>query len=112
MLCCPVHNWYLGGSQVFAIHMWHSDYAISRGGMWLLQERKCFDVCTVVKMDTHSVRMIVNRARQLCSGIHKVQEEGVGQGIHGDELHWTKVVSTAGVISGLLPGTEKAGEDL
>jgi hypothetical protein len=38
-------------------------------------------------IDTHSVRMIVNRARQLCSGIHKVQEEGVGQGTHGDELH-------------------------
>jgi hypothetical protein len=36
---------------------------------------------------THSVRMIVNRARQLCSGIHKVQDEGVGQEIHGDELH-------------------------
>jgi hypothetical protein len=33
------------------------------------------------------VRMIVNRARQLCSGTHKVQEEGVGQEIHGDELH-------------------------
>jgi hypothetical protein len=32
------------------------------------------------------VRMIVNCARQLCSGIHKVQE-GVGQGTHGDELH-------------------------
>jgi hypothetical protein len=27
--------------------------------------------------------MIVNRARQLCSGIHKVQEEGVGQEIYG-----------------------------
>jgi hypothetical protein len=36
---------------------------------------------------THSVRMTVNRARQLCSGIHTVQEEGVGQEIHGDELH-------------------------
>jgi hypothetical protein len=34
-----------------------------------------------------SIRMIVNRARQLCIGIHKVQEEGVGQEIHGDELH-------------------------
>jgi hypothetical protein len=34
-----------------------------------------------------SVRMIVNHARQLCSGIHRVQEEGVGQGTHGDELH-------------------------
>jgi hypothetical protein len=56
--------------------------------------------------------MIVNRARQLCTGIHKVHEEGVGQEIHGDELHWTKVGSTAGVISGLSPGTEKAGEDL
>jgi hypothetical protein len=54
----------------------------------------------------------VNCARQLCSGIHKVQEEGVGQGTHGDELHLTKVGSTAGVISGLSPGTEKAGEDL
>jgi hypothetical protein len=31
--------------------------------------------------------MTVNRARQLCSGIHKVHEEGVGQEIHGDELH-------------------------
>jgi hypothetical protein len=29
----------------------------------------------------------VNRARQLCSGNHKVHEEGVGQEIHGDELH-------------------------
>jgi hypothetical protein len=38
-------------------------------------------------LDTHSVRMIVNRARQLCSGAHKVQEQGVGQGTHGDELH-------------------------
>jgi hypothetical protein len=28
-----------------------------------------------------------NHARQLCSGIHKVQEEGVGQEIQGDELH-------------------------
>jgi hypothetical protein len=35
----------------------------------------------------HSVRMIVNRARQLCSGIHKVQEEGVDQEIHGNKLH-------------------------
>jgi hypothetical protein len=48
----------------------------------------------------------------ILSGIHKVQEQGVGQGVHGDELHWTKVGSTAGVISGLSPGTEKAGEDL
>jgi hypothetical protein len=54
----------------------------------------------------------VNRARQLCSGTHKVQEEGVGQGIHGDELHWMKVGSTAGVISGLSPGAEETGEDL
>jgi hypothetical protein len=38
-------------------------------------------------LDTHSVRMIVNFARQLCSGTHKVQEEGVGQEIHGAELH-------------------------
>jgi hypothetical protein len=38
-------------------------------------------------LDIHSARMIVNRARQLCSGIHKEQEEGVGQGIHGNELH-------------------------
>jgi hypothetical protein len=36
---------------------------------------------------TPSVRMIVNRSRQLCSGIHKVHEEGVGQGTHGEELH-------------------------
>jgi hypothetical protein len=56
--------------------------------------------------------MIVNRARQLCSGIHKVQEEGAGQKIHGDELHWMKVGSTAGEISGLSPGAEKVGEDL
>jgi hypothetical protein len=56
--------------------------------------------------------MIVDRARQLCSGIHKVQEEGVGQEIHGDELHCMKVGSTAGVISGLSPGAEKAAEDL
>jgi hypothetical protein len=27
------------------------------------------------------------RAKQLCSGIHKVQEEGIGQEIHGDKLH-------------------------
>jgi hypothetical protein len=40
-----------------------------------------------IRLDIHSVRMTVNRARQLCSGIHKVQEEGAGQGIHGDELH-------------------------
>jgi hypothetical protein len=60
----------------------------------------------------HSVRMIVNRARQLCSGTHKVQEEGAGQGTHGDELHWMKVGSTAGVISSLSPGTENAGEYL
>jgi hypothetical protein len=38
-------------------------------------------------LDIHSIRMIVNHARQLCSGIHKAQEEGVGQEIHGDELH-------------------------
>jgi hypothetical protein len=43
---------------------------------------------------------------------HKVQEEGVGQEIHGDERHLMKVGSTAGVISGLSPGTEKVGEDL
>jgi hypothetical protein len=61
-----------------------------------------------IGLDTQSVRLIVNRARQLCSGTHKVQEQGVGQEIHGDELHWTKVGSTAGVISGLSPGTEKA----
>jgi hypothetical protein len=30
---------------------------------------------------------IVDLARQLCSGIHKVQDEGVGQEIRGDELH-------------------------
>jgi hypothetical protein len=36
---------------------------------------------------THSLRMIVNCARQLCSGIHKVHEEGVRQDINGDELH-------------------------
>jgi hypothetical protein len=63
-------------------------------------------------LDMHSVRMIVNRARQLCSGIHKVQEEGVSHEIHGNELHWLKVGSTAGVISGLSPGAEKAEEDL
>jgi hypothetical protein len=56
--------------------------------------------------------MTVNHARQLCNGIHKVQEEGVGQEIHGDKLHWMKVGSIAGVISGLSPGAEKAGEDL
>jgi hypothetical protein len=56
--------------------------------------------------------LIVNRARQLCSGILKIHEEGVGQEIHGDKLHLMKVGSTAGVISGLSPGTEKAGEDL
>jgi hypothetical protein len=49
-------------------------------------------------------------ARQLCNGIHKLQEEG--QEIHGDELHWMKVGSTAGVILGLSPGTEEDGEDL
>jgi hypothetical protein len=43
--------------------------------------------------------------------MHKVQEEGEGQEVHGDELHWTNVGSTAGVILGLLPGTEKDGED-
>jgi hypothetical protein len=42
------------------------------------------DSANLAGLDTHSVRMIVNRARQLCSGIHK---EGVGQEIHGDELH-------------------------
>jgi hypothetical protein len=41
----------------------------------------------LVGLDVHSVRLIVNRARQLCSGIHKVQTEGVGQEIRGDELH-------------------------
>jgi hypothetical protein len=51
-------------------------------------------------------------ARQLCNGIHKVQEKGEGQEIHGDELHWTKVGSAAGVILGLLPETEEDGEDL
>jgi hypothetical protein len=56
--------------------------------------------------------MIVNCARQLCGGTHKVQEERVGQEIHGDDLHWTKVGSAAGVISGLSPGAEKDGEDL
>jgi hypothetical protein len=56
--------------------------------------------------------MIVDRARQLFSGTHKVQEEGVDQGTHGDELHWMKVGNTAGVISGLSPGAEKDGEDL
>jgi hypothetical protein len=56
--------------------------------------------------------MIVNRARQLCSGIHKVQEEGAGQEIHGYELHWMKVGSAAGVTSGLSPRAEKVGEDL
>jgi hypothetical protein len=30
--------------------------------------------------------------------------------IHGDELHWTNVGSTAGVISGLLPGAKKDGD--
>jgi hypothetical protein len=55
-------------------------------------------------LDINSIRMIVNRARQLCSGTHKVQEEGVGQEIHGDELHGMKVGSAA--------GAEKVGEDL
>jgi hypothetical protein len=36
---------------------------------------------------TRSVSMIVNLARQLCSGTHKVHEKGVGREIHGDELH-------------------------
>jgi hypothetical protein len=40
-----------------------------------------------IGLDIHSVRMIVSLARQLCSGTHKIQEEGVGQEIHGDELH-------------------------
>jgi hypothetical protein len=31
--------------------------------------------------------MIVDLARQFCSGTHKVQEEEVGEEIHGDELH-------------------------
>jgi hypothetical protein len=31
--------------------------------------------------------MIMSLARQLCSEIHKVQEEEKGQEIHGDELH-------------------------
>jgi hypothetical protein len=44
--------------------------------------------------------------------IHTVQEEGVGREIHGDQLHWMKLGSTAGVISDLSPGTEKDGEDL
>jgi hypothetical protein len=26
-------------------------------------------------------------ARQLCNGIHRVQKEGEGKEIHGDELH-------------------------
>jgi hypothetical protein len=42
--------------------------------------------------------MIVNRARQLCSGIHKVSEEGVGQEIHGDKLHCMKAGSTEKVL--------------
>jgi hypothetical protein len=54
----------------------------------------------------------VSLARQLCSGTHKIQEEGVGQEIHGDELHWMNVGSAAGVILGLSPGVEKDGEDL
>jgi hypothetical protein len=55
--------------------------------------------------------MIANLARQLCSETHKVQEEGVGQEIHGDRLYWTNVGSAAGVILGLSPGVEKDGED-
>jgi hypothetical protein len=51
------------------------------------------------------------RKRQLCNGIHKVREEGVGQEFHGDELHWRNAGSAAGVILGLLPGTEKDGYD-
>jgi hypothetical protein len=31
--------------------------------------------------------IVGNSARQLCSGIHKVQEEVVGKNIHGDEIH-------------------------
>jgi hypothetical protein len=46
----------------------------------------------LVGLDIHYVRMIANRARQLCSGTHKVQGEGVGQEIHqeegvGQEIH-------------------------
>jgi hypothetical protein len=56
--------------------------------------------------------MIVSLARQLCNGIHQVQEEREGQKIHGDELHWTDVGSANGVILGLSTGTKKNGEDL
>jgi hypothetical protein len=53
--------------------------------------------------------MIVSLARQLCSGIHKVQEEGECQEVHGDE---TDAGSAAGAILGLLPRIEKDGEYL
>jgi hypothetical protein len=54
--------------------------------------------------------MIVSFARQLCFGIHKVQEER-------PRNTWritigTNVGSAVGMIIGLLPGTEKDGEDL
>jgi hypothetical protein len=42
--------------------------------------------------------MTVNRARQLCSGIHKVSEEGAGQEIHSDKLYCMKVGSTEKVL--------------
>jgi len=47
----PVHKWHLDGSHVFAIRMPHytmsSDYTVSCGGVWLLQEREHFDIHTV-----------------------------------------------------------------
>jgi hypothetical protein len=53
-----------------------------------------------VGMGIHSVR-IVNRARQLYKGIHTAQEEGEDQEIHGDELHWMNMGSSAGMFLGL-----------
>jgi hypothetical protein len=47
---------------------------------------------------------------QPCNGIHKVQ--GESQESHSDKVHLTNVGSTAGVIVGLLPGTEKDGKVL
>jgi hypothetical protein len=55
---------------------------------------------------------VISHSFSLDMTLGLVQEQGVGQGTHGDELHWTKVGSTAGVISGLSPGTEKDGKDL
>jgi hypothetical protein len=54
--CYPVHKWYLGGSHVLACTL---HCAALRCGVWLLEERERFDICTAGKRKPIKIPKIV-----------------------------------------------------